>query len=55
MRMYLGDMSGTLCGMPDSATKNDQVASNSAAPAAERHNKTPIYVSRVTDTRCFLN
>ena len=50
-RMSLGDMSGSLCGMSDGATKNVQVASNSAAPAAERQNKTPIYVSGVTLVR----
>jgi hypothetical protein len=53
-RMSLGDMSGPLCGMPDSTTKNAQAVSNSAAPAAERQNETPIYVSGVTDTRGFL-
>jgi hypothetical protein len=40
--------------MPDGATKNGQVASSIAAPAAERHNKNPIYVSEVTDKRGFL-
>lgn len=38
----------------DGTTISAQVASNSAAPAAERQNKTPIYVSRVTDTPSFL-
>jgi PAX-interacting protein 1 len=40
--------------MPDGTTNNAQLASNTAAPAAERQNKTPIYVSGVTDTRGFL-
>jgi hypothetical protein len=53
-RMSLGDMSGPLCGMPIGATTYAQVASNSAAPAPERHNKIPIYISGVTDTRGFL-
>jgi hypothetical protein len=45
---------GPLCGMPDGTTQSAQVATNSAAPAAERQNKTPIYVSGVKDTRGFL-
>jgi hypothetical protein len=53
-RMSLGDMSGPLCGMPDGAITNAQMSSNSAAPAAERHNKTPIFVSGVADTRGIL-
>jgi hypothetical protein len=53
-RMYLGDMSGPLCGMPDGASTNAQLATNSAAPIGERQNKTPIYVTGVTDTRGFL-
>jgi len=40
-RMSLGDMSVPLCGMPDGATINAQVATSSAAPIGERHNKTP--------------
>ena len=53
-RMSLEDMSGPLCGMPDGATQSAQVTSNNAAAAAERQNKTPIYVSGVTDTRGAL-
>jgi hypothetical protein len=53
-RMSFGDMSGSLCGMPDGAIQSAQVASDSATPAAGRQNKTPIYVSEVTDTRGFL-
>ena len=53
-RMSFGDMSGPLCGMPDGATTNAQVSTNSAAPIGERQNKTPIYVTGVTDTRGFL-
>ena len=53
-RMSLGDMSGLLCGLSDGATTYVQVASNSAVPAIERENKTPIYVTGVTDNRGFL-
>jgi hypothetical protein len=52
--MSLADMSGHLCGMPDGTTTYTQVATNSAVLAAERSNKTPIYVSGVTDTRGFV-
>ena len=48
-------MSGPLCGMPDGTTLSAQLAANSAAPAGERKNKTPIYVSELTDTRGFLS
>jgi len=40
--------------MPDGATTNVQVAASSAAHIGERQNKTPIYVTGVTDTRGFL-
>jgi hypothetical protein len=40
--------------MPDGATINAQEATSSAAPIGKRHNKTPIYVTGVTDTRGFL-
>ena len=53
-RMSLRDMSRPLCGMPDAATQSAKVVSNSAVPAAERENKTHIYVSGVTDTCGFL-
>ena len=53
-RMSLGDVPGPLCGMPDGATTHAQVATSSAAPIGERQNKTPIYVTGVTDTRGFL-
>ena len=53
-RMSLGDMSGPLCGMPQGTTSSAQV-DNAAAPAAERQNRTPIYVTGVTDTRSFLS
>jgi hypothetical protein len=52
--MSLADMSGPLCGTPEGTTTYAQVASNSVAPAAERHNKTPIYVTGVSDVRGFL-
>jgi hypothetical protein len=32
IRMFLGDMSGHLCGVPDGTTKSTQLASNTAAP-----------------------
>ena len=53
-RMSLGGMSGPLCGIPDGTNTYAQVASNSAAPAVERQNNTPIYVTGVTDMRVFL-
>jgi hypothetical protein len=53
-RMSLGDMSGPLCGMPYGTNSSAHVDTN-AAPAAERQNKTPIYVSGVVDTRGFLS
>jgi hypothetical protein len=52
--MNLADMSRPLCGMLDGSTQNVQVAFNRAALLSERPNKTPIYVSGVTDTRNFL-
>jgi hypothetical protein len=52
--MSLGDMSRPLCGMPDGATTNAQVATSSVAPTGEQQNKTPIYVTGMTDTRGFL-
>ena len=54
-RMSLVDMSGPLCGMPDGTTPNAQVVINTVTPTAERQNKTPIYVTGVTDTRGFLS
>ena len=49
--MYLGDMSRPLCGMPYGTTSNAQVATNRVAPAGDRQNKAPIYISGATDTR----
>jgi hypothetical protein len=40
--------------MPDGTTSNVNVVTN-VTPAAERQNKTPIYVSGVLDTREFLS
>jgi hypothetical protein len=40
--------------MPDDTTSNAHVVTT-VAPAAERQNKTPIYVSGVVDTRDFLS
>jgi len=47
------DMSGPLSGMPVGTTLNAQVA-NACLPAGQRPNKTPIFISGVTDTRAFL-
>ena len=49
------DMSGPLCGMPDGTTPYAQVVTNTTAPAAERQNETPIYVTGVMDTSGFLS
>ena len=40
--------------MPQSATSSTQV-DNTAAPAAERQNRTPIYITGVRNTRSFLS
>ena len=40
-----------MCGIPDGSPSNAQVATNRFATAGEQRNKTPIYVSGVTDTR----
>jgi hypothetical protein len=53
--MSLVDMSGPLFAMPNGTTPNVQVVINTSAPAAEQQNKTPIYVTGVTDTRGFLS
>jgi hypothetical protein len=42
------DMSGSLGSMPPGTTEAG------AVPAGERHNKTPVFVTGVTDTRGFL-
>jgi len=47
------DMFGPLSDMPDGTTLNDQVT-NAYIPAGQRPNKTPIFISGVTDTRAFL-
>ena len=43
-----------LCVMPVGTTSSAQVATKCFAPAVKRQNKTPIYVSGVTDTRGYL-
>jgi hypothetical protein len=53
-RMSLVDMSGPQCGMLDGATSSAQTAPSYAVPPGEWQNKTPVYVSGVTDTRGFL-
>jgi len=52
-RRISNDMSGPLSGMPDGTTPNAQV-NNACLPAAQSPNKTPIFISGVTDTRDFL-
>jgi len=42
-----------LSGTPDGNTPNAQVA-NDCLPAGERPNKTPIFISGVSDTSYFL-
>jgi len=46
-------MSGPLSGMSDGNTSNAQVA-NACLPAGKCPNKTPIFISDVSDTRSFL-
>ena len=48
------DVSGPLSGMPVGATTTSARAANTSLPAGERPNKTPIFISRVGDTRAFL-
>ena len=47
------DMSGPLRGTPDGTTHHAHVA-NACLPAGQRPNKAPIFISGVSDTRCFL-
>jgi hypothetical protein len=51
--MVLGDMARPLCGLPVGTISNAQVGASAVVPA-ELLNKTPIYVSGVTNTRRFL-
>jgi hypothetical protein len=53
-RTSLGDVSGHLSGMPVGTTPDTSMEITTVIPAGERYNKTPIYVSGVTDTRGFL-
>jgi hypothetical protein len=48
-----GLMSGPLSGIPNGTTATTHVA-NICVPAGQRPNKTPILITRVTDTRGFL-
>jgi len=52
-RRMSSDMSGPLSGMPDVPTSNAQVA-NACLAAGERSNRTPIFISGISDTRSFL-
>jgi hypothetical protein len=47
------DMSGSLSGKPDGTTNHANVV-NACIPALQRPNKTPIFISGVSDTRTFL-
>jgi hypothetical protein len=47
------DMSGPLSGMPHGTTDHAHVA-NACLPAGQRPNKTPIFISGLSDTRGFL-
>jgi hypothetical protein len=52
-RRMSSDMSGPLSYKPDGTTIRSQLAST-MLPAAERPNKTPIFISGVRDTRAFI-
>ena len=52
-RHMSNDISGSLSGSPNGDTSNAQVA-NAFLPAGQRPNKTPIFISGVTDARAFL-
>ena len=47
------DTSGPLSGTPDGTTANAHVA-NACPPAGERPNKTPIFISGISDTCSFM-
>jgi hypothetical protein len=47
------DMSGPLSDKPDDTTPHAQVA-NTCVPAGQRPNKTPIFITGVSDVRSFL-
>jgi hypothetical protein len=52
IRRMSSDMSGPLSGTPVGTTTKH--VANSCVPAGQRTNKTPIFISGVTDTRAFL-
>ena len=52
-RRMSSDVSGPLSSTPDGTTANAQVA-NTCIPAGQRNNKTPTFISGVSDTRSFL-
>jgi hypothetical protein len=52
-RRMSSDMSGPLSATPIGTTKNTHVA-KTCVPAGQGPNKTPIFISGVTDTRAFL-
>ena len=47
------DMCGPLSGTPDGTTNHAHLA-NTCLPARQRRNKTPIFISRLSDARNFL-
>jgi hypothetical protein len=53
-RTSLAVVSGPLSGMPGGTTSDTPKETTTVNPAGERNNKTPIYVSGVTDIRGFL-
>ena len=53
--MSVGDMSRSLCGMPEGTTLSPQVATNNAAPAGKQQNETSYHVSGFMDTRGFFS
>jgi hypothetical protein len=50
----LADVSGPLSGMPAGTNPDNPIETTTVIPAGEQHNRTPIYVSGVTDSRGFL-
>jgi hypothetical protein len=50
----LGDMSGPLRGIQAGTTPDTPMETTTIIPRGERHNKTPIYVTGVTNSRGFM-
>jgi hypothetical protein len=49
------DMSGPLSDKPDGTTQQRAQVTNTCLPAVERPNKTPIFISGISDTRAFMS